>query len=421
MIGLVVDLGYANYVKQNCLTAAQSAAIAGGMAAKGRTMTCGTGSNAVPCQAATACPGTLTTPTTDPIQAACLYAQQNGFTNGANGGKISVKVAADLSSHTASPVSGVSPAYWMRVTVSQQLPQTFSAVMGKTLATAAAESTSGVFQSSGGGCIYVLGASGSDLNMSGTPSVSSGCGIYIDSNTSPGAVTLSGSPSITTSNGAKTNIVGSILQSGSPTISPAAVTGAAVAPDPFLGILGAPSGVFSVTPPSTGSCQPTVNLSGSGSYTINPGTYCQAINMSGSVSLTLNPGNYVLEGGINMSGPTSISGTGVLLYVTSGGVAMSGTGGIVLSGPTSGAYQGIVIWQPYSNSSADNLSGGTAQQINGVVYLPKATLNYSGGSGTGTNTTLVCNTVNFSGSTYINNSAPNAYAGGGSSNVAFIE
>jgi len=407
MLGLVVDIGYAYWRKQECKTAAQSAAIAGAMAAQSLTMTCGTGFTDVPCQAATACPASLTTPTTNPLTAACLYAKQNGFTNG---GRTSVTVAANLSTAVASPVSGVSPTYWMRVTVSQQLPQTFSAILGKTLATVAAESTSGYFQSGGGGCIYTLGASGADINASGAFGITSGCGVYDDSSSSD-AILTSGAITITTNNGAATNVVGGVTKSGTLTINNL-VTGASYAPDPFLGKLGAPNGVFSVTPPSTGSCQPTVNLSGSGSYSINPGTYCSTINMSGSVSLTLNPGSYVLEGGIAMSGSTSISGTGVTLYNTGGSLSLSGSGGITLSGPTSGAYQGIVIWQPYSNTSADNLSGGTSQQINGVVYLPTSTLTYSGGSGTGTTTTLVCSQMVMSGNTYIKDSATNPYSGG---------
>jgi hypothetical protein len=417
MLGLVVDVGYAHFVKMRCLTAAQSAAIAGAMAAKSLTMTCGTGSTQVPCQAATACPATLATPTTNPVTAACLFAQQNGFTNG---GKISVKVAANLSNAVASPVPGISPTYWLQVTVTQQLPQTFSAALGKTLATVAAESTSGYFQAGGGGgCIYTLNTSGSDITNSGNVSITSGCGIYDDSNSSA-AILFSGSPTITTTNGATTNVVGGYLKSGSPVISPAPILGAPFQPDPFLGILGAPSGVFSVTPPATGSCQSSVVLSGSGNYTINPGTYCSAITMSGSVNLTMNPGNYVLQGGITMSGSTSISGTGVLLYVPSGGITMSGTGGITLSGPTSGAYQGIVLWQPYSNSSGDTLSGGSTQQINGVVYLPASTLTFSGGSGIGTNTTLVVGAMVMSGNTFINNPAPNAYVGGASA-ISIIE
>ena len=161
-------------------------------------------------------------------------------------------------------------------------------------------------------------------------------------------------------------------------------------------------------------------LSGSGNYTLNPGTYCTSITMSGSVHVTLNAGAYVLQNGITMSGLTSISGTDVTLYVSGGGISMSGTGGITLTAPTSGTYAGIAIWQPYSNTSADTLSGGTAQQINGVVYVPKSTLTYSGGSGLGTNTTIVCDKLVMSGNTFINNSAPNAFAGG-TGGTYFIE
>ena len=67
------------------------------------------------------------TNTADPVIVACLYAKQNGFTNGANGGKQKVSVEANT---TASPVAGISPSYWISVTVSEKLPLTFLSVLG---------------------------------------------------------------------------------------------------------------------------------------------------------------------------------------------------------------------------------------------------------------------------------------------------
>lgn len=55
-----------------------------------------------------------------------------------------------------------------------------------------------------------------------------------------------------------------------------------------------------------------------------------------------------------------------------------------------------------------------------MVYVPKASLTYSGGSGLGTNTTLVCDRLVMSGNTFINNAATNPYTGG-TGGVYFIE
>jgi hypothetical protein len=387
IVGLVVDFGFAEWRKEACKSAAQSAALAGVMAAQAASN--------YPTQGNTACPAVLNTPA-NPIQAACLYAQQNGFTNGGKNGKQSVTVAANTS---GSPVAGVSPNYWLSVTVSENEAMTFSAVLGRLWGSVSSVSAAGAFNGgAGGGCFYV-----NAVVASGTASLKSGCGVYVN-----GSVSMSGNASITTTGGAKTQISGTWSHSGSSTISPAPTVGAAATPNPFTGNLPAP--------PAAGSCQPAVNLSGFTTATIQPGTYCQAISMSGLSQLTLTTGTYVLQGGISMSGATSITATGpVTLYLQSGGISMSGTGGINLSAPTSGSYNGLLIWEASGNSSAMSLSGGSNQTLNGVVYVPNSPLTYSGGSSTNaTNTTIVANQLTLSGTSYIAAPAANGITGAAS-------
>jgi hypothetical protein len=223
---------------------------------------------------------------------------------------------------------------------------------------------------------------------------------------------MSGSPRIVTTGGAFTNIVGGWLKSGDGTITPAPKLGVSVTPDPF----------DDMTMPTVGPCTSTgVTRGGSGSYALDPGVYCGAITISGSVALTLNPGLYVLKSGISMSGPTSISGSNVTIYNLSGAITMSGSGGITLTGATSGQWQGFVIIQPKSNTSAAALSGSSSITVNGVLYVPKATLTYSGGSSTNaTSTTIVADSITFSGNAYIKNAATTAF-GGGNGGIAMIE
>lgn len=373
MIGLVVDAGYGHMQREAAQTAAQAAAVGGIMAAKSASnYTCGSG---VTCQSATACPSSLSTPS-NPIQAACLYAEQNGFTNGGSSGNQSVSIAANT---TSSPVSGTSPSYWLTATVSQKLPLTFLAVLGQHWATVSASSTAAIFgSSSGGGCIYVMSSSGTGISMSGG-GISSNCGVYVNSNSS--SAVLSSGGSITTTGSAVTDIVGGWTHSGG-TISPSPVLGAITQTDPFA----------SLTAPSAGSCTGGVSLS-SGTQTISPGTYCGAISVSGG-SLTLNPGTYYLEGGLSISGGSiQSSGGGVTFYVEGGSVSMSG-GTINLNAPTSGTWEGILIFQSRTNSAGLNLSGGT-QTYSGAVYAIDSTLSLSGG--TYTNTTFVVNTISISG------------------------
>ncbi|MGO9254814.1 MAG: pilus assembly protein TadG-related protein [Bryobacteraceae bacterium] len=397
MIGLVVDAGYDQMVKEAAQTAAQSAAIAGIMAAKSASnFTCGSG---VTCQAATACPSSLTTPT-NPIQAACLYAAQNGFTNGAKSGNQTVMIAANT---TAPPISGTSPSYWISATVSQKLPLTFLAVLGQQWANVSANSTAAVFGGGGGGdgCLYVMGLTGTDISMSGG-GITSNCGVYVASN-GAAAIDSSGG-AITTSGTAKTNIVGQWTHSGG-TITPAPILGASLPSDPFL----------SMTAPTAGSCIGGVSLS-SGTQTISPGTYCGAISVSGG-TLTLNPGLYYLEDGISVAGGAiQSSGGGVTFYNEGGSFDMSG-GTITLNAPTSGTWQGILLFQSRTNSSGVSFSGGT-QTYSGAVYAIDSGFSFSGG--TYTNVTFVIKTISISGGTLtVNGAAQTSYTS--ASSIGFIQ
>ncbi|HVP47738.1 MAG TPA: TadE family protein [Bryobacteraceae bacterium] len=417
LIGFAVDTGWAYYRQQAAHTAAEAAALAA-VEAAGGTYTCASGSPTVVCQGATACPSSISGPTSN-FNIACLYARSNGFTSGGNQ---NVMVAANATS-TPPTVSGVNTSYWVTVTVAETVPQTFSAVLGKPATTVSARATAGAFPNGGGGCIYVMAPSGSGVNMSGFASIQSGCGIYVNSNSSA-AVLLSGSPIITATNGSSIDIVGNVTKSGSPTISPAPTIGAPAEADPLA----------SMNPPSGWSSYPNCIVSGplvsssATSTTISPptpGGNClvnSGITMSGSASVSFAAGFYVLKGGINTSGTSSVSGSGVTFYTPTAGITMSGTGGINITAPASGPWEGIAMFQDRSNSSSDTLSGGTTQQINGVIYMPNGALTYSGGSGvSGTTTTLVVKNVTFSGSSYIKDAATTQYGGGGGSGIALLE
>src|SRR5208282_5459349 len=127
--------------------------------------TCGSGTPVVSCQTATVCPTSVSSATSS-FYDACMYAKVNGF-QVTNGGTQNVLVAANTTSPPPT-VTGVTTKYWVTVTVAEVVPQTFSAVLGKPTTTVSARATAAAFPGSGGGCIYVLGSSGSDITMSGT-------------------------------------------------------------------------------------------------------------------------------------------------------------------------------------------------------------------------------------------------------------
>ena len=106
---------------------------------------------------------------------------------------------------------------------------------------------------------------------------------------------------------------------------------------------------------------------------------------------------------MNMSGGSSISGSGVFIYNTGGGtINLSGTGSIALSPMTGGTYAGITVFQDRSNSSGAALSGGSNMNNTGTFYFPGSTLTMSGNSGVGVmGAQFIANKLTFSGTTTI--------------------
>jgi hypothetical protein len=397
MVGLVVDLGWAEWRKLACKTASQAATMAAIKVARNATdFTCGSG---LTCQSDTACPGTLSDPT-NALQVGCMYAQQNGFTNG---GRQSVLLAANI---TSPPVTGTSPTYWVSATVSETIPTGFTAVLGRPTVTVAARSTAAFYTNPNGGCIFVLNPSASGaLSGSGTPSISNGCGVYVDSN-SASAISLNGNASITTTGGAKTYIVGNC--SGCGNISPAPIVGAPLVSDPFA--------AMPVPAAASGSCSAAVSLAGGSTQTITAGKYCgsPAIQLKGHSHLTLGTGTYVLQGGLDMGGSTTMTATGgVMLYVPSGSISYAGGATVTLTPQTAGTYKGVLFWQDKADTNSVSLVGGAGQLFNGALYFPKATLSFTGGTNIShTNTTIVVDKLSLVGNSYIQSAADTNYQGG---------
>jgi hypothetical protein len=99
---------------------------------------------------------------------------------------------------------------------------------------------------------------------------------------------------------------------------------------------------------------------------------------------------------------------------------MNGGATVNLTGPTTGAYKGIGIFQPSSNTSALTLTGGATQLIRGAVYAPGADVTYTGGASLSSGgATIVCNTITFQGNSYLTQPASTAYTG--SSGPTLIE
>jgi Flp pilus assembly protein TadG len=403
LIGTVVDVGWAYWRREECQSAANSAALAGATVAyKASNLTCGSG---VTCQANTACPASPTG-TTDPVQVACQFATRNGFTNGANGGKQSVSIAANI---TSSPVSGTSPAYWISATVSEDLPLTFLSVLGSQSTTVRVTSTAGRFVQQASGCIYVLDPTADKAWWMTGGNVTTGCGIYVDSSKSDAAYMTGGN--LTLNNGADLTIHGSLSQSGG-TISPSGdvLQNRPSVSNPF-------SGMTAPTPVSPCTADP--KISGGTSNTINPGTYC-GITISGGTNIYFTSGTYILSSGsLTVSGGIfSSTLSDVLIYIpasnSTGTINITG-GGMNWTGISGGNTDGFVFW--VANSAAQTITGGN-YTINGVTYMPSAALSFTGGNGT--TQTIVADTISITGGNISNPATSTYFSGGGGVGGVFL-
>jgi hypothetical protein len=412
LIGMVVDVGWAYFTRIAAKTAAEAAASAATVAASSETgFTCGLN---VPCFANdTACPATPTSPPSDIIQTGCLYAKQNGYVNS---GRQTVVYRAATDS---SPVTGVSPAYSVSFTVSESVPQLFSAVLGKQWATVSARATSGIFLMPQGACIYSLEPTGTDgVWGNGAMTVSSSCGIYVNSTNSIAMEAKGGA----VFNASVIRIAGNYSTSGGGTISPAPSVNQTPVNDP-LGYLPWP------TPPDP-TCDST-GITGAASLTVqSDGWYviCGDISLNGNQIQTYGAGKYYIKnGGISWLNGTA-SGNGVTFFLSSTGyegVNVAGSMTTQLAAPSSGPYRGVLFFQDRAvpSTAADSqFLGGTSQTLNGSLYFSTTNIKYSGGNATSSNYTgLIGRTIEFKGNSYFTADTGGLYTGLGLPRLGLIE
>lgn len=221
----------------------------------------------------------------------------------------------------------------------------------------------------GGGSITVMGATGSGQQASPEFDVT-------------GGISIGGNGSLTTlnTNGVNTN---------------STYTGLHPTPDP-LAYLPAP------TQPAAG----TITKTG-GVYTLTPGYYDGTEanfpgNLNSSESIVLDgtgiyyinlPNNQFIKttgGSITMSGSTR----GVMVYMAGGALNVTGNSGSQMNlaplpdssvSGGSDVYQGMVFWQPVTNTNAISISGNGGVNVSGTFYAPGTSLMTITGNGTSGN------------------------------------
>jgi len=392
-LGFVTDVGWAYYRKQAAQSAVEASVLAAASYAKLNGAVCG--QNGVLCTSTPTSCATVTGPSS--LATACQYAAANGFTDGSG----SQTVVVTSGSGAPSGVSGVSSDYWVRVNVSESLPQLFSSVFGNNAMQVNTTAVSVATAGQSAGSVYVLGSGPATVSSDGTTGFNSDSDFYVNSS-DPDAVQLKGNDNLTLSGGHHVNVVGGWQEGGSSTITPAPQSMPQAKGDPYI----------NMPAPTDSGCSGHGNSDikyTSGSHILDPGTYCGDLDIQGSASVTLNPGIYSMHGNVSVNTSGTVSGSGVTVYVKSGTCSMSG-GNISLSPSASGAYKGVTIYQDRANTNQCTLKAGSTQKISGLIYAPAATLQHCGGSaGAAPNQTIVCKKIAFTGGTKVASTATTIY------------
>ena len=392
-VGLAIDVGYLQWQRLRAQTAADAAAV-------GAVVELRNGS------------GTSTI-----VAAGQADAALNGFTNGSSGTTITVNKPPLTGSLTGNNNA-------VEVIVKQVIPTYFMSIIGQTQATIGARAVSVLGSGAGGGCVYTLNQTASRaFQINGGNSTYFSCGLSVNSNSST-ALHMEGSAILYMKNGAGVGVNGGTDLTGqtkilnSPGNTPVTVQKVSQFSDPLANVA-APS-TSGMTVRSNSNKYYDMNAKPSGN-TIQPGVYCGGLTIgnTGGATFTLAAGVYVMAGGgFTFNSQAIITGSGVTIYNTSGansGVSgcnsgyqpfnIDGQANVTLNAPTSGALEGIAIFEDrnISDSRNNQIVGGATTVINGAIYLPHSPLLFSGNNSSGGYTILVADTITINGNSTINN------------------
>jgi hypothetical protein len=194
ILALVMDVGWGQYVGKK----AQAAADAAALAAATEALRLVSPDGALEC-GDVACQGEGDCPASGNLQNGCQYASANQFASGGDGGRQTVKIAANTSS-PAPGVPNVPVKYWVQVTTRHSLPQMFSGLLSSVGLLPSARATAAVREVAWDPSIQLLNRStdcfvsalgiglvcGEDLLTLGANAIEAERGIYMSSSNRSG-------------------------------------------------------------------------------------------------------------------------------------------------------------------------------------------------------------------------------------------
>ena len=363
VVGMATDVGTLLHDRRNLQIAADSAAIAGAVE-----------ENINPAAANVRAAGQRA-------------ATQNGITNGSNGAVVTINTPPASGPHAGA-------AGYVEAIVTQTEPVFFMKLFSFTSMNVGARAVA-FNGAKNQGCMLALNPTASDtIHLQGSFDVSApGCAVIDDSNASDALVFTGGGGTLTA--GSVGVVGGATGATGDST--PAPVTGIAPESDPLANLPAPTYNAASCTAPPTGT---TWGLATAG------GTVCYSGDISVKNAVTMSAGTYVFPGTLDFSGNGSLTGTGVTLYFPGPNGTLGGPGNgnttLNLTAPTSGTYNGILIYQDPTDTNTGEFNGTPITNLTGIIYMPNAELEISGNTTVNLDTDLIIGSLYDKGNATIN-------------------
>jgi hypothetical protein len=360
---MAADVGTLLHDKRDLQIAADSAAIAGAVEEKVSSVT-------------------------GDIQASGQTAStQNGFTNGSNQVTVTINTPPANGPHAGA-------AGYVEAIVSQVEPVFFMKLFSFTSMTVTARAVAfdGATSSN---CVLATNPTASDtIDLQGSFNANfPGCSVVDDSN-SPTALDFTGGGGSLTAGS-----VGVVGGAGGHTgdSSPAPKTGVAPISDPLASL---PAPTYNAA-----SCTAAPSGTAWGPATAG-GTVCYSGNIKVQQNITMSAGTYVFTGDLDFTGHGSLTGTGVTLYIAGPNGQLGGPGNgnttLNLTAPTSGPYNGILIYQDRTDANLAEFNGTPITNLTGIIYMPDAPLEFSGNTVSNLTTDLIVNQLIEQGNATVN-------------------
>jgi hypothetical protein len=394
--GLGIDMGAMRYQKRLQQTAVDAAAIAG-----------------------------ATNLTYGGVQTGAQNASAgNGFTDNTGGGACATPPTnLALTSVTVTvcnpPSTGphIGNANYVEAFVSVGQPTYFMRIFGINTKTITARAVATNYSGGGGaggtntGCLFTLGPPSSSIegvNINGSAVLNAPtCGIIDNGNynTKGNALTVNAGTFGVSGSANQSGPGGSVTCSSGQSACPA--YGVPASSNPLASLPAPP-----VQSPNYG------NVPTKGTTVLNPGTYT-SLDFGKNSTTTLNPGIYYINGsgGLTFEGKATITGNGVMFYLTNGATINAVGGGnapdINISAPTSGPYQGMLFYQDPADTNPPSLGGDNNSTFNGILYFPSVQLTFFGNNVTYATGIVVADAIALSGNPTVNLQGAAGLPGGG--------